>query len=348
MSLHQGVQAGSDHLPVLRIGLARLQGTRLRPLRLLRVASARLPARDLARRGWPPRRPGRPRLRVRPSRDAQPARRRVPLPGVRLGGLARRGSSRRPTKKGSPMVRYMSLEEQVDADFTRARRRAFLRRISARLRKRPIPNRLLCFEEVSRKLGVAGGVRRGRRTVRLTDIVGSVSRCSEFDGAFLPLRESARTKWEHIDRVFLRGEELPPVSLYRIGSSYFVEDGNHRVSVYRYQGVEFIDAEVTEFRALLPGDRKDEGRLIHHPSSGAGDANVDGRLLVGAAATLAGGGLDVVPGMEDAMASTQSEVSALLESWSEAIRIKDIDRLMSLYSPDIVYFDLVPGLQYTE
>ena len=245
------------------------------------------------------------------------------------------------------MVGYMSLEEQVDADFSRARRRAFLRRISARLRKSPIPNRLLCFEEVRRKLGVAGGVRRGRRTVRLTDIVGSVSRCSEFDGAFLPLREGARTKWEHIDRTFLRGEELPPVSLYKIGSSYFVLDGNHRVSVYRYQGVEFIDAEVTEFRASLSGDRKDEGRLIHHPSSGAGDANVAGRLLVGAAATLAGDGLVVVPGMEDAMASTQSEVSALLESWSEAIRIKDIDRLMSLYSPDIVYFDLVPGLQYT-
>jgi ketosteroid isomerase-like protein len=51
--------------------------------------------------------------------------------------------------------------------------------------------------------------------------------------------------------------------------------------------------------------------------------------------------------MEDAMASTQSEVRALLDSRSEAVRIKDIDRLMSFYSPDIVYFDIVPGLQYT-
>ncbi|MGH8177859.1 MAG: YybH family protein [Steroidobacter sp.] len=46
------------------------------------------------------------------------------------------------------------------------------------------------------------------------------------------------------------------------------------------------------------------------------------------------------------MVSTQSEVRALLDSRSEAIRMKDIDRLMSLYSPDIVYFDLVPPLQY--
>jgi ketosteroid isomerase-like protein len=52
-------------------------------------------------------------------------------------------------------------------------------------------------------------------------------------------------------------------------------------------------------------------------------------------------------GMEDAMASTESEIRTLLESWSEAARTKDIDRLMSLYSPDIVYFDVVPPLQYT-
>jgi ketosteroid isomerase-like protein len=50
--------------------------------------------------------------------------------------------------------------------------------------------------------------------------------------------------------------------------------------------------------------------------------------------------------MEHAMDSTQAEVRALLDSWSEAIRMKDIDRLMSLYSADIVYFDLVPPLQY--
>jgi uncharacterized protein (TIGR02246 family) len=47
------------------------------------------------------------------------------------------------------------------------------------------------------------------------------------------------------------------------------------------------------------------------------------------------------------MASTESEIRALLESWSEAARAKDIDRLMSVYSPDIVYFDVVPPLQFT-
>ena len=46
------------------------------------------------------------------------------------------------------------------------------------------------------------------------------------------------------------------------------------------------------------------------------------------------------------MTSTQVEVRELLDNWSEAIRTKDIDRLMTLYGPDIVYFDVVPPLRY--
>ena len=46
------------------------------------------------------------------------------------------------------------------------------------------------------------------------------------------------------------------------------------------------------------------------------------------------------------MASNDSEVRALLDSRADACRAKDIDRLMVLYSPDIVYYDVVPPLQF--
>jgi ketosteroid isomerase-like protein len=49
---------------------------------------------------------------------------------------------------------------------------------------------------------------------------------------------------------------------------------------------------------------------------------------------------------EDAMTSHESEIRALLDSRVEACRAKDVDRLMSLYSSDIVYFDVVPPLQF--
>ena len=45
------------------------------------------------------------------------------------------------------------------------------------------------------------------------------------------------------------------------------------------------------------------------------------------------------------MTSEQSWVEVLLNRRAEACREKNIDRLMSLYSPDILYFDVVPPLQ---
>ena len=65
----------------------------------------------------------------------------------------------------------------------------------------------------------------------------------------MPVKASAGERWKRVDRAFRRGEGLPPVSLYKVGGTYFVLDGHHRVSVARYHGVEWIDADVTELRA---------------------------------------------------------------------------------------------------
>lgn len=150
------------------------------------------------------------------------------------------------------MVGYVTLREQVDADFGRARQRAVLRRVAARLRSDPASDRLLCFEEVRKKSGALNRVRLGRRVVPAQRIAESVGRCSDFDGAFLPAKASVKARWKQIDRAFCRDEELPPVSLYKIGGTYFVVDGNHRVSVARYHGIEWIHAQVTEFRVPSP------------------------------------------------------------------------------------------------
>jgi predicted N-acetyltransferase YhbS len=150
------------------------------------------------------------------------------------------------------VVGYISLREQVDADFGRARQRAVLRRLGARLRSDPASDRLLCFEEVRKKSGALNWVCLGRRVVPAQRIAGSVGRCSDFDGAFLPAKAGVKARWKRMDRAFFRDEELPPVSLYKIGGSYFVVDGNHRVSVARYHGIEWIDAQVTEFRVPPP------------------------------------------------------------------------------------------------
>ena len=146
-------------------------------------------------------------------------------------------------------VNIGNVEERVDADFTRARRRAFLRRAKARLWSDLPTASMPSFEGVRKSLRALGGALPGIKVVRVEQIVGSVGRSSQFDSGFMPAKRSLEGRWKRVDRAFHRGMELPPVVLYEMGGSYFVLDGNHRVSVARYHGVEMIDAEVKVFSA---------------------------------------------------------------------------------------------------
>lgn len=108
-------------------------------------------------------------------------------------------------------------------------------------------NHLLPFEEVSKKLQLGGPAYRGLQTVRISSIVGSLSRHQEFDTGFRPIRSHTYDRWVRISEMSYQGKLLPPVQLNKVGALYFVADGNHRVSVARHQGQEFIDAEVCEY-----------------------------------------------------------------------------------------------------
>jgi uncharacterized protein (TIGR02246 family) len=42
------------------------------------------------------------------------------------------------------------------------------------------------------------------------------------------------------------------------------------------------------------------------------------------------------------ISTDESEVRALIEEWRSSIAARDLDRLMKLYAPDVVFFDAVP------
>jgi len=141
-------------------------------------------------------------------------------------------------------------EFQAQADFRRARLRAFLREARAALGGQP--NRLLSWEDAREHLRVGGQVYRGLRTVPLEKVVGSVNRYRDFDRSFLPTQDHTAHRWRSISRAFYDDVSLPPVKLYQVGDAYFVLDGNHRVSVARERGQMFIDAEVIEAQTRVP------------------------------------------------------------------------------------------------
>jgi hypothetical protein len=141
----------------------------------------------------------------------------------------------------------MDLNEQADWDFGRALRRARLRRLVLRLRgKLTARTTAPSFDEFQGSLRAYNRIPRGIQVVDLEKIVGSVGRSRDFDRCFMPLRAAAGERWKRVDLAFYQDQALPPVSLYKLGDAYFVEDGNHRVSVARYHGVPDIEANVTE------------------------------------------------------------------------------------------------------
>jgi hypothetical protein len=144
----------------------------------------------------------------------------------------------------------MPVQDRARADFGTARRKAFWNEIFSFLGGRS--NRLLSWDEVRDKLGVRGQFYQGIQAVPVDKIIGSVGRYRDFDRVFLPTHDRTAGRWRSIARAHYDEVSLPPVKLYQIGEAYFVLDGNHRVSVARERGIEFVDAEVIEVVTSVP------------------------------------------------------------------------------------------------
>lgn len=131
---------------------------------------------------------------------------------------------------------------QAKEDFNKARKLEFVKWLLSILDKEK--NKLLSLHDVKNLIKPKKEHYKGMKTVLISQIAGSEGRYRDFNREFLPKHEHLRARWERVDVAHLQDKILPPIRLYEIGGSYFVRDGNHRVSVARMQGVKFIDAEV--------------------------------------------------------------------------------------------------------
>jgi hypothetical protein len=85
----------------------------------------------------------------------------------------------------------------------------------------------------------------GNQSVPVRHIRGSESRAQDFDANFNPAQKKNRERWINIAQIILMGGYLPAIDLVKVGDTYFVRDGHHRVSVARAVGQHYIDAVVT-------------------------------------------------------------------------------------------------------
>jgi len=159
-------------------------------------------------------------------------------------------------------MEHSGIKSMAESDFSRARGKAILSEVQYFMNADK--NKLLSFNDVKDVLRPKNQVYLGVQTVRVDLIVGSEGRYRDFNRYFLPKADHLRSRWVRVDTAHLQDIILPSVLLYEIGGAYFVRDGNHRVSVAKAQGVEFIDAEVIGLSSevsLAPGMTIDELRV---------------------------------------------------------------------------------------
>ena len=140
----------------------------------------------------------------------------------------------------------------IDAQsaFARQRRRRRFGRVSAWVRRSPKASGLTALEDALGAAPPSNRRRAGLRAIPLDSIVGTAepAKARVFDCRFR-VPESSRRRWESLWMASRKGAALPPISVFRLGEQYFVDDGHHRVSVAQALGMVAIDAEVTELAA---------------------------------------------------------------------------------------------------
>ncbi len=85
------------------------------------------------------------------------------------------------------------------------------------------------------------------REIPLEKIVGSVGRGDDFDANFRPLKDHLSDRWIGV-YVLANTSGWDAIKVYQVNDVYYVVDGHHRVSVARYLGHKYVDAEVWTFR----------------------------------------------------------------------------------------------------
>lgn len=138
---------------------------------------------------------------------------------------------------------------QSEDDFNKAHTKAFINEIQHLLS--PEEASLISLNDVKQMIKPNNETYVGMKVIPIDKIVGSEGRYKDFDNRFFPKSTHLKNRWQHVDEAAIQDITLPPIKVYEIAGLYFVRDGNHRVSVAKTRGTEFIDAEVVSLQSEI-------------------------------------------------------------------------------------------------
>ncbi len=138
---------------------------------------------------------------------------------------------------------------QSEEDFNKAHTKAFINEIQHLLS--PEEASLISLNDVKQMIKANAETYVGMKTIPIEKIIGSEGRYKDFDNRFFPKSTHLKNRWQHVDEAAIQAITLPPIKVYELAGVYFVRDGNHRVSVAKMRGTEFIDAEVVSLQSEI-------------------------------------------------------------------------------------------------
>ena len=149
---------------------------------------------------------------------------------------------------------------QSEDDFNKAHTKAFINEIQHLLT--PEEANLISLNDVKQMIKSSAETYVGMKVIPIEKIVGSEGRYNDFDNRFFPKSSHLKNRWQHVDEAAIQDITLPPIKVYEIAGLYFVRDGNHRVSVAKARGTEFIDAEVVSLQSEIKLKKADSLKEI--------------------------------------------------------------------------------------
>jgi len=155
----------------------------------------------------------------------------------------------------NPRGQRDSVRNRITREFQQAHRGAFIQDLLSLVRYEPVD--LLPFEVVREKLHLGNKNYLGLQEIPLAQIAGSVGRYEDFTRTFMPRKAHTRQRWEKVNSL-VESDGWPPIEVYKVSDTYFVRDGNHRVSVARQLGMDTIEAQVWEYPTRVPLEPDDD------------------------------------------------------------------------------------------
>lgn len=137
------------------------------------------------------------------------------------------------------------LQKRAENNFNKVAKRAFFQRFNR------VKSQIPTLEILRREVPVESETYIGTKDIEVCRILGTEDRSDDFTLGFNPKNSHTKKRWLAVYCLLNSGRLSESIKVIKYGGYYFVRDGNHRVSVAKCSGIEYLTADITEYKIAV-------------------------------------------------------------------------------------------------